>query len=412
MNILVLNAGSSSQKSSLYQLQDDLPSDPPLPLWEAHLDWGRSPQTTLTVQRGDRKQTQTFVSTSRSEDTHRMLQSLWQGEEAVLQHPNQIHAVGHRVVHGGADYSQSVRITSEVKEAIAHLSSLAPAHNPANLDGIVTIEAILGDRLPQVAVFDTAFHRHIPDAAALYAIPQTWSSQGIRRYGFHGISHHYCTQRAAHLLQRPVEELRLITCHLGNGASLAAVHQGHSIDTTMGFTPLDGLMMGSRCGSIDPGVLLYLMRQEGLSVEDVDRLLNKQSGLLGVSGRSADMRDILAAASEDPSAQLALDMYIYRLRSHLGAMWMSLGTVDALVFTAGVGEHSPEIRAAVCDGLGAWGVQLDRDRNLAHPVDQIISAPNSAVQVLVIHTQEDWAIAQECWRLLNASQSQPETQLT
>jgi acetate kinase len=404
MKILVLNAGSSSQKSSLYDLTDGLPTNPPKPIWEAQIDWGRSPHhATLTVKTAAGKQTQTTETHSRSEDTRRMLQTLWDGEQAVLSSPDAIDGVGHRVVHGGQDYCQSVRITDAVKAAIERLKSLAPSHNPANLDGILAIEQILGDRLPQVAVFDTAFHSQMPPAAATYPIPYEWTMQGIRRYGFHGISHQYCSQRAAQLLDKPLNDLRLITCHLGNGASLAAIQQGHSIDTTMGFTPLEGLMMGSRSGSIDPGILMHQLRQSACNVDELDRQLNRQSGLLGVSGVSSDLREVLEAiAAGNSQAQLAFDVYVHRLRSHLGAMWMSLGGVDALVFTAGVGEHSPHIRAAACEGLEFLGVKLDGDRNQSNPVDADIAHPDAAVRVLVIHTQEDWAIAQDCWRILTA----------
>ena len=403
MKILVLNAGSSSQKSSLYDLTDGLPPDPPNPIWEAQIDWGRSPHhATITVKTAAGKQTTTTETRSRSEDTRRMLQTLWDGEQAVLNSPDAIDGVGHRVVHGGQDYRQSVRINDDVKAAIARLKSLAPSHNPANLDGILAIEQVLGDR-PQVAVFDTAFHSQMSPAAATYPVPYEWTTQGIRRYGFHGISHQYCSQRAAQLLGNPLDDLRLITCHLGNGASLAAVQHGHSIDTTMGFTPLEGLMMGSRSGSIDPGILMHQLRQSGCSVDDLDRQLNKQSGLLGVSGLSSDLREILdAIAAGNDQAQLAFDVYVHRLRSHLGAMWMSLGGVDALIFTAGVGEHSPQIRAATCEGLEFLGVKLDGNRNQSNPVDADIAHPDSSVRVLVIHTQEDWAIAQDCWRILTA----------
>jgi acetate kinase len=404
MKILVLNAGSSSQKSSLYDLTAGLPPNPPNPIWEAQIDWGRSPHhATIMVKTAAGKQTQTTETRSRSEDTRRMLQTLWDGEQAVLSSPDAIDGVGHRVVHGGQDYRQSVRITAQVKAAIERLKSLAPSHNPANLDGILAIEQVLGDRLPQVAVFDTAFHSQIPPAAATYPVPHQWTEQGIRRYGFHGISHQYCSQRAAQLLGNPLNDLRLITCHLGNGASLAAVRHGHSIDTTMGFTPLEGLMMGSRCGSIDPGIIIHRLRQQDCTVDELDAILNKQSGLLGVSAISSDLREILEAiAAGHAQAQLAFDMYIHRLRSHLGSMWMSLGGVDALVFTAGVGEHSPQIRAAACDGLEFLGVKLDGDRNQSNPVDTDIAHPDSAVRILVIHTQEDWAIAQDCWRILTA----------
>jgi acetate kinase len=311
--------------------------------------------------------------------------------------------VGHRVVHGGQDYRESVEITEEVKKAIAHLATLAPSHNPANLEGIEAIEQHWGS-VPQVAVFDTAFHSHLPDAAAIYPGPYEWVEQGIRRYGFHGISHQYCAARAARILGRELASLRLITCHLGNGCSLAAIKNGRSVDTTMGFTPLDGLMMGTRSGAVDPGILIHLLQQSDDSVEHLEHVLNRASGLRGISGVSNDMRQIREAISQGNSrAQLAWDIYVHRLRSYIGAMLASLGGLDALVFTAGVGENTPDIRAAACEAFGFLGLQLDDEKNAHKPVDIDIATSDSAVRVLVIHTQEDWEIACECWRLVTRS---------
>lgn len=410
MNILVLNAGSSSQKSCLYQVPEDhFPEQPQEPLWEATIDWSRaSGQAEIAIRTAHgvaRKQT--LPSKSRQADTGSMLETLWSGEDKVIPSPSAIDGVGHRVVHGGATYQASVRITPEVKTAIADLADLAPAHNPANLAGIEAIEERLGAQVPQVAVFDTAFHRQMPLAAKAYPGPHQWIDQGIQRYGFHGISHQYCAQRAAHLLGRDLAELRLITCHLGNGCSLAAIRNGHSVDTTMGFTPLDGVMMGSRSGAVDPGILIYLMRHHGYDADHLDRLLNKESGLKGMSGLSNDMREIIAAiAANNQQAQLAFDLYIHRLRAGIGAMLMSLGGLDGLVFTAGVGENTPAVRAAACEALQFLGVAIDPEQNTRHPADQNIATPASTVPVLVIHTQEDWAIAQECWQLLHSQPSQ------
>jgi len=290
-------------------------------------------------------------------------------------------------------------INPTVKAAIDRLSALAPNHNPANLEGIELMETLMGD-VPQVAVFDTAFHSQIPDVAAIYPGPYSWRDQGIRRYGFHGISHQYCTQRAAQILNRSVDKLRLIICHLGNGGSLSAVKGGRSIDTTMGFTPLEGLMMGTRSGSVDPGILIYLMRQ-GKSADEIDQLLNRASGLLGISGVSHDLREIGEAISQgNQRAQLAQDMYIHRLKSCIGSMLMSLEGADVIVFTAGIGEHASQIRTAVCEGMAFLGVALDPVANEQHPVDQDIAIANSSMRVLVIKTQEDWAIAQACERLV------------
>lgn len=404
MKILVLNAGSSSQKSCLYDLTDTLPDTPPLPLWEAQLDWthedGKVGLTVQTQQKGDYQEQ--LESDSRFADTQRMLETLWTGDTNVIDQPNQIDAVGHRVVHGGEQYASSTLITPEVKAAIADLSAFAPLHNPVNLDGIEIAEQILGTDIPQVAVFDTAFHRQMPDAASVYPGPYEWVEQGIRRYGFHGTSHHYCAQRVAQLLGKPLTDLKLIVCHLGNGCSLSAIQNGHSIDTTMGFTPLDGLMMGTRSGSVDPGILIHLMRQKDYTADDLDQLLNKQSGLKGLSGLSGDMRQIETAIADGNSrAQLAYDVFIHRLRSCIGSMLMSLNGLDGLVFTAGIGEHSAAVRQSVCDGMEVLGLQLDTKKNENQPKDADIATSRSTVRIFVIHTQEDWAIARDTWQVLH-----------
>lgn len=403
MKILVLNAGSSSQKSCLYEIADErLPTHPPLPLWEAKVDWThRSGFAEIEVKTAKGETLQTEISADRAAAIAHLLDTLWSGSTQVINQPSEIDVVGHRVVHGGQEYQQSVLVDKPVKEAIARLISLAPAHNPANLEGIEAIEKTLGNQIPQVAVFDTAFHAQIPAAAATYPIPYEWFEQGIRRYGFHGISHQYCAERAAHLLGQDLKDLRLITCHLGNGCSLAAIRDGHSIDTTMGFTPLEGLMMGTRSGSVDPGILTHLMRQEGYTADCLDQMLNKESGLKGISGVSADMRQIdQAIAQGNPRAQLAFDIYVHRLRSSIGAMLASLGGVDALIFTAGVGENSAAIRAAACQGFAFLGLNIDAEKNAQSTVEQDIATDDSTVRVLVIHTEEDWAIAQQCWHLL------------
>ena len=404
MKILVLNAGSSSQKSCLYDLRaESLPHNPPEPLWEGLIDWSHQAGTAelkIKTAAGSSLK-QEMASTDRAAVTAQLLASLWQGETQVLEYPSDITVVGHRVVHGGSEYRQSTLISETVKDAIARLAVFAPVHNPANLDGIKAIEQILGPEIPQVAVFDTAFHSQLPAAAYVYPGPYAWLEQGIRRYGFHGISHQYCAERAAQLLGRDLEALRLITCHLGNGCSLAAIQEGHSVDTTMGFTPLEGLMMGSRSGSVDPSILIHLLRQDNGSADQLDTLLNKESGLKGISGLSNDMREItMAMAAGNARAQLAWDLYVHRLRSHIGAMLASLGGLDALIFTAGVGENSAPLRAAACDAFDFLGLRLDGTKNAQSPVDQDIATADSPVRVLVIHTQEDWAIAQACWQLI------------
>ena len=401
MKILVMNAGSSSQKSCLYEIGDTLPDHPPEPIWEGAIDWTHQQDVAeikVTTHQGTTLKEE-LPSRDRAQVMAHLLETLWTGETQVMSGSQEIQAVGHRVVHGGQDYHDSIRITPAVKAAIDRLATLAPIHNPANLEGIEAIEAILGD-IPQVAIFDTAFHSQMPDAAAIYAGPYEWVAKGIRRYGFHGTSHRYCAQRAAELLGSDLNDLKLITCHLGNGCSLAAIDNGRSIDTTMGFTPLEGLMMGSRSGSIDPGILIHLMRQEGYSADKLDYVLNKASGLLGISGISNDLRLINQAIEQGSSrAQLALEIYIHRLRSCIGSMLASLGGLDALIFTAGVGENNSQIRAAACEAFSFLGIKLDPVKNVDCPQDKIISTPDSKVSVLVIHTQEDWAIACDCWAL-------------
>ncbi len=262
------------------------------------------------------------------------------------------------------------------------------------------VEDLLG-RVPQIAVFDTGFHRQMPLSAVVYPGPYKWLSDGIRRYGFHGINHQYCASRAAHLLGKELKSINLVTCHLGNGCSLAAIRNGRSVDTTMGFTPLEGLMMGTRSGSVDPGILTYLMRQSRLSGKQMDKMLNQQSGLLGISGLSGDMRRVLAARKKGHKrATLAFDIYVHRLRAGIGAMVAALGGIDALVFTAGVGENASEVRAETCDPLQFLGLTLDSKKNAHCAPDQDIATPDSPARVLVIRAQEDWAIAGECWKLM------------
>lgn len=404
MKILVLNAGSSSQKCCLYDLGEQIPDHPPQPVWEATIDWTHHQgfaEIRVKNIKGNLWQ-QEVVASSRQQIMQRMLETLWVGETAMIEHPSAVDMIGHRVVHGGDRYRQSTLINAEVKAAIAELSVFAPVHNPINLEGIEIAEQIFGDT-PQLAVFDTAFHASLAPEVYTYAIPAKYTAQGIRRYGFHGISHQYCRDRAAQVLNQDVRNLRLITCHLGNGCSLAAILHGKSIDTTMGFTPLEGLMMGTRSGSIDAGILIHLLRQPNMDVEQLDRMLNRESGLLGVSGIAADLRPIMMAIAEgNQQAQLAIDMYVHSLRSHIGAMMASLGGLDVLVFTAGIGENASIIREQVCQNFAFLGLKLDLDKNQQgqHQGDRDIASPDSSVRVLIIHTQEDWEIARECWRAL------------
>jgi len=402
MKILVLNAGSSSQKSCLYDMTTTIPPLAPQPLWEGKINWTEDKnQAEITVKTAIGATLQeTIVSDSPQVQFAYLLSTLIHGATQVIDDLSVIDVVGHRVVHGGQEYKEAVIITEEVKRAIARLCNLAPAHNPAALAGIEAMEKSLVN-IPQVAVFDTGFHSTLPDAAAIYPIPYNFAEKGIRRYGFHGISHQYCANRAAEILGQDLLLLRIITCHLGNGCSLAAIKNGCSVDTTMGFTPLDGLMMGSRSGSIDPSILIYLWQQYNYSSEELDNMLNKLSGLRGISGVSSDLRDVIAAKEQgNKRAQLAWDMYVHRLRAGIGAMLASLAGLDVLVFTAGVGEKSAEIRQAACESLGFLGLKIDLEKNQQQPVDIDIATSDSTVRVLVIETQEDWAIAQQCYKLL------------
>jgi acetate kinase len=401
MKILVLNAGSSSQKSRLYELTNPLPDLPPSPLWKADADWTRKTGTAaLSIATAHGQTLQEEIQTdARPAVIEHMLKTLWSGPTRVISSPSEISVVGHRVVHGGNEYSESVRITPQVKEAIERLSSFAPLHNPVDLEGIEAVERILGN-IPQVAVFDTAFHSHLLQESAVYPGPYEWFEQGIRRYGFHGTSHQYCASRAAQILKRDLASLRIINCHLGNGCSLAAIQHGHSIDTTMGFTPLEGLMMGTRSGSVDPSILIYLQREKGYSADELDKILNKESGLKGISGVSSDMRTIHKAITEgNERAKLALDIFVYRLRFFIGAMLATLQGVDVLTFTAGIGEYDALVRTRACEAFGFLGLKLDPEKNGASPADTDISTPDSAVRVLIVHTEEDWQIAKECWKV-------------
>jgi acetate kinase len=399
MNILVLNSGSSSQKSSLYEIGHGLPEHPPAPVWEGKIEWdGDQAEVHVRGSRGANLQDRVKVA-SRAEAIAHLLDTLWSGKAQVISAPSEIDIVGHRVVHGGQQFKQPTLITPRVKAAIAGMAAFAPLHNRAELEGIDIVEKKIGE-VPQVAVFDTSFHSELPDAAAIYAGPYEWLARGIRRYGFHGINHQYCAGRAAQLLGRELNSLKLITCHLGNGCSLAAIRGGRSVDTTMGFTPLDGLMMGTRSGSVDPGILTYLMRQDALTGQQLDKLLNSQSGLLGISGLSGDMRQIIMAMKTgNARAKLAFEIFVHRLQSSIGAMLAVLGGLDCLVFTAGIGENSPEVRRAACATLGFTGLNLDDAKNSQVSEDQDVSVRHSPIRILVIRAQEDSAIAQACWRI-------------
>ncbi len=312
-----------------------------------------------------------------------------------------IQAVGHRVVHGGERFTQSVLITDEVIRGLEDCIDLAPLHNPANIKGITAARALFGEGLPQVAVFDTAFHQTLPDHAFLYALPyQLYRRYRVRRYGFHGTSHRYVAYRYRQLRRRPREETNIITLHLGNGCSAAAIRNGNSLDTSMGFTPLEGLVMGTRCGDIDPAIIDFIATKEGLSSGEVETLLNKQSGLLGISGLTSDMRELLAEAQEenDRRALLAIEIFCYRVRKYIGAYLAAMNGADAIVFTGGIGENSWEVRSRICNGLQWLGLELDEELNRTHAGEGLISKQDSRLAAYVIPTDEELLIARDTAR--------------
>ena len=312
-----------------------------------------------------------------------------------------VDAVGHRVVHGGPEFTGPLLLEAGVQRRLERLGELAPLHNPPAIAAILSLQSLWPD-LPQVACFDTAFHVTMPSEASTYALPDAWRGFGLRRFGFHGLSHAWASRRAAELLARPVESLRLVTAHLGSGASLAAVWGGRSVDTTMGFTPLEGLVMATRAGSIDPGVLLWVLRHEHLTVDQVEDALERQAGLLGLSGVSADLRQVLAAADQgDERSQLAFDVYVHRLRAEVAAMVAALDGLDALVFTGGAGEGSARLRHRACAGLGFLGVELDEQGHESEVGDRVVSRHGATPAVLVVHAREDLEIARQVRSVLD-----------
>ncbi|HSW87024.1 MAG TPA: acetate kinase [Rhabdochlamydiaceae bacterium] len=401
MNIFILNRGSSSIKCFLYDLTS-IPQQPIRPVWEAHLQWKNSfDQATLKIKNDKGVQhSETIKQRSAKEALSHLLTFLIQGKTAVLTSLDEMDVIGHRIVHGGKYFKESVIINSDVKEKIRILSELAPLHNLPELEGIEILEKLFKNK-PQIAVFDTAFHHSLPQAAAVYPGPYKWYEEGVQRYGFHGISYQYCSRTGAEMLGKDLESLKMIVCHLGSGASLCAIREGKSIDTTMGFTPLDGLMMDTRPGSIDPGIILHFLKKK--NAEEISQELYYESGLLGVSGISSDMRDVMEKSAQgNARALLAFDVYLHRLNSLIGSMIASLQGIDVLIFTAGIGENTPLIREKVCETFSFLGLKLDKKKNIASSSeDREISTADSKIQVLVIHTQEAFEIARECWKKLN-----------
>lgn len=390
MKVLVINAGSSSLK---YQLLD--------------MDTERLLAKGLAERIGIEGSVVTHepvgkgkVKFERPMETHKealdiIMRALVDEQYGVIKSLNEIDAVGHRTVHGAETFASSVVINDEVIEKMEECSALAPLHNPANLIGIRACQEVLPN-VPMVGVFDTAFHQTMPMEAYIYPLPyELYEKYRIRKYGFHGTSHRYVSLRAAELLNQDISQLKLISCHLGNGASIAAIRYGESIDTSMGLTPLAGLAMGTRCGDIDPEIMIFL-RQHGYTTEELDHIMNKESGILGISGISSDFRDVEQAADAgNKRAQLALDVFHYRVRTTIGAYVAAMDGVDGIIFTAGLGENSGATRLAICDGLTYLGIKLDAEKNSKRGEEMVISTADSATNVMVIPTNEELMIARD-----------------
>ncbi len=394
MKVLVVNAGSSSIKYQLYQMPEARV------LAKGVVERIGEGSSRLLHGWGDRKHAADIRAADHEEGMGVILQTLVSPEFGVLKEASEIGAVGHRVVHGGEEFTGSVLITEEVVRSVEKYSDLAPLHNPPNLTGIRAARHAL-PAAKQVACFDTAFHATLPPVAYLYALPyEIYEKFRVRRYGFHGTSHRYVARRYAELVGKDKYGVNVITCHLGNGCSIAAVREGRSVDTSMGLTPLEGVVMGTRSGDFDPAILFYLA-DKGYSVKDLNAMCNKKSGLLGLSGKSNDMRNLAdLAAGGDPRAKLAIDIFCYRIRKYIGAYAAALGTLEAVIFTGGIGENAVDIRAQICGGLDALGVALDPGRNRAAVRKEgPVSAEGSRVKVYVIPTDEEAAIAKDTYQL-------------
>ncbi|MEK4084836.1 acetate kinase [Psychrobacillus sp. FSL K6-1415] len=390
--ILAINAGSSSLKFQVFEMLDEQV------IAKGLIERIGLGNPIFTMSTNDER-----INIIEQVDNHEQAVKLLMNmliEKNVIHSLNDIQGIGHRVVHGGEVYSDSVLITTEVLDTLEELSELAPLHNPANITGIRVFKKELPN-VPAVAVFDTAFHQTMPESSYLYSIPYDYYEKyGIRKYGFHGTSHKYVSQRAAVLLNRPLETTRFISCHLGNGASIAAIQHGKSIDTSMGFTPLAGVTMGTRSGNIDPALIPYLMEKTGKDAEGILDILNKKSGMLGVSGFSSDLRDIVGEASKgNDRAQLALDVFADRIHKYMGSYAARMNGVDAIIFTAGIGENSEVIREKVLKGLQFMGVYMDPDLNKINGKETFINYPHSPVKVIVIPTNEEIMIARDTVRI-------------
>ena len=398
MKILVINCGSSSLKYQLIDMETEELMAKGL-VERIGIEGSRIKHETI----GKEKKTIETPMQDHKRALELVMESLTNEEYGAIKSLDEIDAVGHRVVHGGEDFAQSVIIDEKVLKGIEDNVEIAPLHNPPNIMGIKACQRLLPN-VKQVAVFDTAFHQTMPAESYIYALPyEYYEKYKIRRFGFHGTSHKYITNRAAEMLGKDVNEVNLITCHLGNGSSICAVKNGKSIDTSMGFTPLEGLAMGTRCGDLDPAILPFLMEKENLSTDEINTLINKKSGVLGISGVSSDFRDIEAARDEgNKRAKLALDIFEKRVRGYIGSYMTELDHVDAIVFTAGVGEKSIEMRESIVNGLKSLGIKIDTERNNVRGEDKLISADDSSIKIFVIPTNEELMIARDTKALVEA----------
>jgi len=388
MKVLVINAGSSSIKYQLFTMATEQV------VAKGLVERIGEPQSRIVQEAGGTETSRDKAVADHAEAFKEIVANLLDGVIAGL---DEIEAVGHRVVHGGEEFTGAALVNDDVLQAIRACVPLAPLHNPPNLTGIEAARRLLPG-VPHVAVFDTAFHQTMPETAYVYAIPyELYRDDGVRRYGFHGTSHRYVSERAAAVLGIPLDRLDAVTCHLGNGCSMAAVKAGRCVDTSMGLTPLEGLVMGTRCGDIDPAIIFHLAEVKGLAFSEINDILNKRSGLLGLSGVSNDMRSVSAAADGgDARARLALDVFAYRIRKYVGAYLAALGRADAVVFTGGIGENAPDRRADIMAGLDALGIRLDAAKNArARGAEADVSADDSPVRILVIPTNEELIIARD-----------------
>lgn len=396
MKILVINCGSSSLKYQLIDMENEEVLAKGL-VERIGIEGARIKHETI----GKDKKTIETPMQDHKKALELVMDSLTNAEYGAIASLDEIGAVGHRVVHGGEDFADSVIIDEKVLKAIEDNVEIAPLHNPPNIMGIKACEKLLPN-VKQVAVFDTAFHQTMPEASYIYALPYGYYEKyKVRRYGFHGTSHKYITNRAAEMLGKDVNEVNLITCHLGNGSSICAVENGKSIDTSMGFTPLEGLAMGTRSGDLDPAIIPFIMEKEKLDPAEMNNVLNKKSGVLGISGVSSDFRDLESASEENNHrASLALDIFEKRVRGYIGSYMTELDDVDAIIFTAGVGENSIEMRESICEGLKIFGVEIDKERNNVRGEDKVISSDNSKIKVLVVPTNEELMIARDTQQLV------------